>query len=722
MDQTLVRSGFDAEILLGERYLQYLLLLAVDVGIIPSELTFEEPGHPERGLFHGRLIVPNDLDRTYEPDAAAVLPEASTLPVTHASFVVEVLFGHPLAADLKIQVFARIIRAEDGLDLPVSFAFYVRLGISKVTASDGALDSASVSIELVQVDSPLPSLDLLPRFKPIIDRALDLGGLGSGGRFQDIALRKFPADGETPAALGVYLNLRLRSGPESDRFLTARGDTALGQNFLPADADLIFATRPDLYGALSRDTKFRRAVASGNNFSYPIRVAGRDGTLDDVTVEAVRQMSTTNPPPPPVFTNQLRVRAVAEIEVDHWPDPEITLTIDIFSDTDSEGVMTWNSSSDGHASGFFAHLLLAGAAAVFIFFLGPVAAVGIFVGLEILKSVAESLTFNYFTKGSDRVEERLDATLLDIAPNRLTVVRRHWDPLYETQHQIGLRPGGTLITDKGIALWGRAVLTRATQPIRDAVIRDTERDAADAPTALRYRSPDIETMRAQLTQMVPAVDRRTWMQPDPIADPLLVQVTVADALSRISENRLIGAHPYLVKGIEMIDGDIGRLLVISKRESNEQSDRLLDEKTVEVTASITAAQEPTVRAKVIADFAAAGIIPTQQDIDNAVAAALQALINEAVSAYADSTLATDLEAALQPLLRFQLSPTQFGELQTKGVLTIEGFDLIHVHATHRFYYRDHYQSKIETTAALRKADNLINRPRYRTTPTGPEFL
>lgn len=49
--------------------------------------------------------------------------------------------------------------------------------------------------------------------------------------------------------------------------------------------------------------------------------------------------------------------------------------------------------------------------------------------------------------------QRVDASLLDVAPNPLTMLRRRWDPFYVIHHQIGLRPGGTLITSNGIALW-----------------------------------------------------------------------------------------------------------------------------------------------------------------------------------------------------------------------------------------------------------------------------
>ena len=139
-------------------------------------------------------------------------------------------------------------------------------------------------------------------------------------------------------------------------------------------------------------------------------------------------------------------------------------------------------------------------------------------------------------------------------------------------------------------------------------------------------------------------------------------------------------------------------------------------------APIIAEHEPQVRAQVLADFAASGVIPTQQDLEAAVAAGLQKLIDEAVQAYIDGDLADDLEAALEPLLRLELAPTHFGKLQSDGILTIPDFDLIFVEERSAFYYRDHYFRKIETTRAKRLADNLVRKPRYRPTPQGPVFI
>ena len=107
MDQTLVRSGFDLEIALGERYLQYLLLLALDVGLIPVEFTFVEPEHPEKGPIQALMVVPSAVDRTYSLDPAAVprldAAKLATLPegYRHLAYI-QTRIGYTVKMDMPM--------------------------------------------------------------------------------------------------------------------------------------------------------------------------------------------------------------------------------------------------------------------------------------------------------------------------------------------------------------------------------------------------------------------------------------------------------------------------------------------------------------------------------------------------------------------------------------------------------------------------------------------
>jgi len=119
---------------------------------------------------------------------------------------------------------------------------------------------------------------------------------------------------------------------------------------------------------------------------------------------------------------------------------------------------------------------------------------------------------------------------------------------------------------------------------------------------------------------------------------------------------------------------------------------------------------------------AQGIIPTSEQVEAEVAARKQAIVDTAVAAYEAGSLADDLAAAIAPLLRFELSPDQFGRLQTAGLLKIAKYDLVEIGAEERYYYRDHYVRDEEPTKAARLADNLHSKPRYKNTPSGRVFL
>ena len=630
------------------------------------------------------------------------------------AFKVEVLFNHALSADLKVSVRAWFTRASPLRDVYSIFDLFVKIGLQKGAGSDGhGLATASLSIELVDVQSnSVTNADFLHRLKPFVDQTLDLGGLGTGGRIDDVALRKFPKTDTAPASLSIYLNLVLRSGPAIDHFFPARGDVLMGQNILPEGEDMVFASRKDLYVAMTADAWYRRAVPSGSGYAYayPLHFKNRDGTLLNITITPATDEDGLS-------TNRLRIEAKAEIEINNLPNPDATLLIDIFGGVDSEGVMTWSSASTAHLSSLLyevAEVLAGGVVAAIVPAVGPAAA------LVVLHYTEEMILESFV---GDKVKNRLDATLLDIAPNRLTMFRKRWDPFYETQHQIGLRPGGTAISADGIALWGRAVLTKTTKPISDVVIRDSEHVADEAPTALRYRVPYIDNY-PELKKTAPGTDRLDFARPDPSGEqePYLVQISVANAIARITQSRLLGAIPYTVERIEAPGKPANKLLVISRREWEEERERLIEEHTNAVTPQIWADHEAAVRTQVLADFAALGLFPTSEEIETAVAAGIQPFIKANVDAYVLGPLTSELDAALLPLLRFELAQTHFGKLQKEGVLIIKYFDLVHFSARDTYYYRDHYVAALEDTPAKRVADNLHSKPRYRSTPEGPVFL
>src|SRR5215813_13607641 len=141
MDQTLVRSGFDAEIALSERYLTYLLLVALDAGLIPA--TFEVDNSD--GAITATLQIPPDVDRTYPLDPEAVAAEETQ----GDGFTVAILFNDPSTADIRVTAKAHLTRASPFLDINGTFQLFAKLGLQKTPQANGpGLDSAGLSIEL----------------------------------------------------------------------------------------------------------------------------------------------------------------------------------------------------------------------------------------------------------------------------------------------------------------------------------------------------------------------------------------------------------------------------------------------------------------------------------------------------------------------------------------------------------------------------------------------
>ncbi|MEV6648897.1 hypothetical protein [Amycolatopsis sp. NPDC051371] len=722
MDQTKVLSGYDVEIALAGRYLQYLLLLASDIGLLPDEIIFG--ADPIRV----QLQQPADVDRTYDLSAGAPVPDLAT---RDGAFTVEVLHGDPLGADLRIDLRLRLTRLSDGLSLPdVSLQVFVKLHIDTTSRSDGpGLESVSMTTELTDVAGDLVGIardqghdkaELIEVMKPSLGQTFSLDRLGSGGRLFDVALRKLAADpiSGAPAVLVVYLNLVLKAGPQPDNYIGPRGDAALGQNFLEPDADITFATRHGLLADVGDDAMYRRAVPAGAGYDFPL-VAGsgsdaeRVGRYVSIDAGPVRNINGAT-------ENQLHIGVEAEYEIDNFFDPNFKIHIVMTQSVDDEGIISWETDLDVQA-GLLAHIVISLVSVAMVPLLGPWALL-VFTGLEIGLHTVEELVA---AVKENKVEAKVDATLLDVAPNRFTIVRRRWDPLFETQHQIGLRPGGMLITDDGLAIWGKAALTRATKPVPRVVIREAVRASDDRAVELRYL---VGNPGEFLDDIEAATLRLPFSQHDPAREPLLFTVPVEStaagpgALERAEHQQIRGRHPYIVKAIEVDENQIEHLLVISEQESNDVQGVLLTAHTEQATAQITADHEAEVRAAVEQHFADLGIIPAPEQVEIAVAAQLKALIAADLEAYKEGQLPIDLDAQLRQQLRLELSPTEFGRLQDGGLLRLADFDLIHFRGSERSYYRDRYVASIETTPALREADNLRHKPRYRNTATGREFL
>jgi hypothetical protein len=704
LDQSRVTSGYDVEIVIGERHLSYILLTLVDAGVIPTRL--ETSGGVSLQIF-GPIV-----DRTYPPHADA--PDLNTILADPAPFAVEILFGHTSGADVRVHFAVGLVEGD----------FFVRL-TPEITHDDvGFLSGAMLGIEVVDVESPqltdtdpasvLYRPDVLAKLKAAVDRTVDLGGASAFKRVHDLAVRKLPADDDHAAAYTLYLNLRLRNGPDEDAFLPARGDASAGLNFLPAASDVAMATRPGLYGDLAADAWHRFAeVDDDGNVSHPWhkspynKRSQKVGSIVDVSVG------------PGITPNTLRIDVEVEYEINNFPDPNGHLVLTFTPGVGSHGAFRWNIDADFHAS--LAWELIGLVTLMGIFALGGGLA-GLGVGAAISTGVIGGMLGDAIAHGvldflfSERVEEKVDAGLPDVVSGRVALRRRRWDPFYTTFHQVGMRPDGALINGQGLALWGRAVVDREIELVPSAVIRDKRAAAPNPPTHLRYRIWDASMYADEFTQLAPGTDRRDFEWDAGQPEPDLVDLAIADAVVRMGERRLVRDLAYHAKRIDLDQGQVHTILTISDREVRETTNRLVAAFEDATRAEIETNEGAAIRADLTQEFAAEGIIPTSEEFETRVAEVIAERAAPLVDDYRDTRLGGDVEVALEPLLRLSLAPEYYGALQKQGILHLEDLVLVTMRAPEHvgfMYYRDRPDGN--------PRDNLLSRPRYRETEHGIEL-
>ncbi len=715
LDQSLVRSGFDAEVLLGEHQFTGVLIALVDAGLVPSELRI--------GPVLLNLLGPEVIDRTYEPNPDA--PFGSVSESRHP-FEVEILFDHPSGADLRIHPVIGL----DGLGVEVDM--FVALTLATTADEIGMLASASLHLEVLDIESAIfPFVEtqfgidkatILAEVKENVDRDVDLGGFGDFKRLQSLAVRKLQATEGHPRAFGIYVNLRLQDGPEPLSLKGPRGNLDEALNFLPEGSDAAMASRAGLFADMAKDAFERLAeIDAEGHVSHPWHksIHNRNseviGKIKGVSVGPQRAVGGpgggggTEP-------NTLRIDVHVEYQVDNFFDPDGHLVILLRPGANEQGIMAWHIDADFHASLL---LELIGFLVLASIFTG----IGGIIGLGLGAAIAAGLVAGSLVDGlghfivdevySGRVEKKVDAGLPDVISGRVEVAQRRWDPFYTTHHQIAMRPDGALVNDQGVAMWGRAVIDKRIVPVDHVVIRDKIPHSLSPATHLRYRVLDVDTFRADFDTIAPGTDRRDFAQHDPVNEPTLFQLDIEQIVSRMAEGRLVPDQATIAKRVDLRQNQVHSILTISNREFNEQSGAVVFTFEAETRAQVEAEQGAQIRQDVMDEFAADGVEPTEEEIVAKVQARIDAIVAERVDSFTEGSLFKfRLEQALRPLLRLDMPPENFAALQQQDILHLLDLEIITMRSKLR-YYRDHPD--------FFKPDNLMSLPRYRETPTGPEF-
>lgn len=698
IDQSLIQSGFDAEFLMGARYLRYLLLTSVETGTFPLRFSIEEPAldvivHP-----------PEDYQRLYAPH-----PDAEPLPPpVFDAFETEILFDHEMGADLRVRMRVDLRSLKTGQELAEQFVdLFLDLTLEAEAGEEGVSRNARLRLEVVDLEVDLllglalaaagaTPQDLLPAIKERVDRTVGLGVASSGQNLQRIEISKLEPTADHPAAFAVYLNLRLKNGPEPDAFQGDRGDLSQARNFLPEGDDLAFGLRGSLFDKLGDDAKFRMAEETSKGsgeFHFPIREdpsnpnSEQKGRFKNITVK-------------PLPGNVLRVDIHGEAFVDDFPDPDFHFKFD-FKPTIEEGVLDFEVEHDLDVDLFGEALVFLGILSLALFSSLGAAGFAALIVLVVQELIVEPIAQS---KTSD---VGLDASFLDALPHHLTAERRRWDPFYATLHQVVALVDGIQINREGIGFSGKAVLGKEAQTVGHVVIRDEARNDNGEISELRYRVRDFEEVQDDFTPVFLATDRRAFARAsgDPEGD--LFTLTLPQVLDRIDQARLRELIGYVPKRVYIRDNQIRLLLCISETEIAEERDRFIDEFRDATRAQILDERGDELRDEVTEELTEElGEPPTEEQIQKALDACLDELVSEQEETFVEEELPELLEEALEPRLRFDLDSPEFFALQDDRVLFIRGYQRIRMErdGVVSEYYRDRPDGD--------PRDNLLSLPRY----------
>ena len=701
VDQSLVKSGFDTEVLLGPRYLTYLLLSSVETGSLPLQIFLNNPN------LELRLRPPEDYQRLYEPH-----PDAAPLPasVSSGAFGAEILFDHPRAADLRVRMIADVIPDASGDQLPEQFIDLFMTMRLETTIEDGVPRQPRLLIEVVQLelDTLLAGAlalegktpdDILPDVQQVVDREIGLGVAGEDQRLQRIEMQKLAASGDHPDALGVYLNLRLRNGPDDDELLDDRGELADAANFLPPGEDLAFGMPGSLFPKLGADARFRMAEETSpgsGEFRFPLREDASDpdseinGRITGISVSAADG-------------NTLRIEVRGEYFLNNLPDPNFRFRFDI-KPTIENGLLTFPPAEHDLDLDLFGEILIGTLITSLLFGLGPASFMP-FILLGVQEFIAEPLLLGRVAAQAEAALE--DASFLDAVPHRVTAERRHWDALYATKHEVVALMEAIQITDEGIAFSGRAALDKEPDPIANAVIRTEARADDGTISELWYRVPDIFEFQADFFDVFPATDRRDFERVVGDEESDLVRLTLAQVRDRIEESRLRKQIGYVPQDIFVEGNQIRLMRCISDTEIGEQRRRLLEDFRERTRAAIVAEQGDELREQIREELEQEnGEPPTDEQVEEELEERLDDLVAIAEETFSEEELPQLLDEAVRPLLRFDLDAPEFAALEDEEILMILGYQRIRRPAAGGFsvYYRDRPDDE--------RSDNLLSLPRY----------
>lgn len=739
VDQDKITSGFDVEFLMGEEYIKYFLLSSMETGSIPwfSETEVKDAQgnhvrtdatatHPPEELNQKRLYPVHPEFLGHENpflDLGITAYSART-----DEFTVTLLQDSPVGADISLRLYPTIISNLDHPEKRViisnvaSVNLDLKFELASTVGADGLLSNIGLKIELLDINGPLidaaenlppdedgnpvfSKADTLASMKKQVDRTVDFSVAG-GGKIAAIALKKFFADDETPNAIGIYINLILQNGPNSTDLLPDRGNVDDAQNFLPKDSHMAFGFARETYKRLGDDLFQKMAVlkeGTTDEFEYPLLQDGeKKGKIKSISVYPERLLGTQ------AFTNVLVIDVHGEYAIEDFFDPDFHFLIRLVP-IQNNGLLDFDLDFDLRLStlGKFVAFFLGMVITVLLPKLGLTLLFATLLIIKIIEKVGEDAAAGV-------IQSELDKTsFLDTLPNKLTVEKRRWDPLYFTTHRVEAAVDDLAVNDLGFAFSANDLfIGKKFEPLNDMVIRAPTRDDDGAVKGLLYRAKDLQPfLNTDLKFIFPAVDRMPFvglLDPEGDIESFRVSLTIDQIKDRlVSENK--GAKDkhlekiqYVPKKAHVIKHQIYKMLAVSLTEiaEIEQITRRL------LRTELRAQNGATFRQQAIEELQQElGRPPTEDEIN----ARVNFKLDQAVAIAFPSRLKKELDERM----KFDLEPFEFADLQKMKFLTLGlgKLDIITMHRDGRVtvYYRDHEQP-FEPNVDQR--DNLLNLPKY----------
>ena len=734
------RSGFDLEALLGAEAFENIFRTIYEAGDFP--LQFSDAVGPFS--FALNIYEPESVDRDYaihpdyvagpsHPDSFKVLLEwqDNWFDPTHANGLEPHLILR-LYSDLEITLgTGEPTMNQATLDL------FLHLGLEETTNSDGD-EMLELGIQILDINV----LDnngvatLLDSQKALILSGLNAslsGVLGDNTSFpraliQRIEILRHDSSEINAAALGIYLNLNLQHGPESDDlYADDRADIERAENILPVGDSFAIHAHPGLYEMLASHIHQQFAVKQRNGkYEYEIDHTEEDDKpaklmINKVKLEPIEGKYKLPDGSKSEKTQGLELLIKGEyvlMNIGEWEviEPDFKVILRVYPEI-VDGELIWHTDHDLKLN------LLAGVVQVLIFTLVAVTGalgqllIGQTLGLiGIIENVVGPILGRSLLDGPIEKENAKAVQIFQESIQRLTILTKRWDPFYSTRHQTVLAFGESWIGGGGLYFAGTTRISKSFAPTEDVYIRATDPTNEQTLDQLRYKVPKHANRTLPETPVAPATDRLPFTETNTLSlgqpfgsnipddERNILILSREQAQLRIPQDKLLARIPYRVVAVRLEENQVISIKSLSNYEAEEIEQEWIDRYEEEIREEIAPLYpDDLLTRQAEAILTAMGISdPTPEMLEELKEELFDEAVDQGLEERMEARLKTDSWPDIRSAARLEMYPHTMGSLQNDLILGLLGYDLINRQGT--FYYRDRADKSI--------IDNLMEQERF----------